>query len=1134
MEKEPLHPLIGQLKPSDEQRPAIVDRGRDIVVTAGAGAGKTLTLVARYLTLLSGDPPLPLRSIVAITFTKKAAREMRNRVRRAMHDYLGTPGLPEDERQRWQDLYTALDAARIGTIHSLCTEILRHHPAEAGVDPRFEVLEETQAALLQAQAVDETLGWAANNEAAVGLFVLLGERELRKLAQALLQRRLDVAEALAAVPEDPAALRAHWEKFIEAARAAAHQALRAHPAFVAAAAVVRGTEPLDPSDLLVEAWTRAREALDRADDPAALAGLEQVKPRGGKQTSWPGGAAGVTEIRSALKTLRELWKAQAEWLTLALGPLDQALSEHYPALRAILSYATERYAALKAELRVLDFDDLEAGAARLLRDHPEVRSYWQREVRALLVDEFQDTNHRQRDLLDLLNGDEGKLFIVGDGKQSIYRFRGADVTVFRQKKREIERRGAAYVLATSYRAHQALIDLLNDLLRPVLGTAEDEARPYVEPFAELKPKRPDPPAGLPAPFLRVQLAVADHIKAARERAARALAEWLVELVEGPPVWIEEYDPESESKELRRLNYGDVAILCRAAKSFAAYEDALEEAGIPFLTVAGRGFYERPEVRDALNALQAIADPADDLALAGLLRSPAGGLSDMALYRLVQARQERAPHSPLWDILSGADLSFLEAEAPRAARVRQLVHDLHGRAGRVPVADVLKAFLDETDYRAALLRAGQARGVRNLNKLLADAHASQIVEMGAFLDYARKRRDAGTREGEAFAVAKGAVQLLTVHAAKGLEFPIVVIGDAGRKPRRAGGPLVDPAMGVLLPLEQKGNSAEPGQGEKQERPAAYRLAQRAAQEQESAEDDRLLYVAATRAREMLVISGAMGGQGLAGWLERLCAALPLVELLDTEGGAVHEWALGGRTAAGERYAAEEGRPARRAAAVPPEEVALPEALPMLFAPPAEPAGEDERARQSVADPPPRVWRVVPDKERPAAPAWVVGQIVHGALAGGILPAASEEGFAAWAEAEARSYGLTDDQEIHDAVRRAARMLRRFQEHPLCGEMAGALQRLHEVPYSLPAAAGAVESGTLDTLYRNERGWVLVEFKTDRVADRAALDDLLARTDYVKQVGQYLAAAERLLGSRPRPVLCFLNCGGEVALIEDRWG
>ena len=194
-----MHPIVAQISPNDEQRPAVLARGQDVVVSAGAGTGKTRTLVARYLSLLAEG--VPLRSIVAITFTRKAAREMRNRIRTELQSYLAGPDLSLEERHYWDELYSLLDAARIGTIHNLCSEILRAHPAELELDPRFDVLDEGQAGILLRESIDEALAWAVDDQEAVDLFTFLGEWKIRSLLERLMEQRPEAAAALADLPK---------------------------------------------------------------------------------------------------------------------------------------------------------------------------------------------------------------------------------------------------------------------------------------------------------------------------------------------------------------------------------------------------------------------------------------------------------------------------------------------------------------------------------------------------------------------------------------------------------------------------------------------------------------------------------------------------------------------------------------------------------------------------------------------------------------------------------------------------------------------------------------------------------------------------------------------------------------------
>ena len=1150
-----LHPIVAQMSPSPEQEPAIRERGRDVVVTAGAGTGKTRTLVARYLSLLAEG--LPLRSILAITFTKKAAREMRNRIREEVRKYLERtnlspelcPELGEGERDRWQSLYAGLDAARIGTIHSLCTEILRAHPAEASVDPRFEVLEEGQINILRGRAVDETLAWAADDEQAVTLFALLGERGLRDTLDTLIRRRLDAQEVFADLPED---LLAHWHRALADRQQQVLATLLESPEWVDAVSTLQDNAATEPDDRMERQRWEALDALNNAVGPlserlASLSRLDAINLVGGRRRTWPGGKDQLDAVKTALRTLRDLWRSQSALLELGLTMLDEALARVLPALRASFAFACERYDAFKRERNALDFDDLEHGALALLREKEAVRERWQSDVQAILVDEFQDTNGRQRDLVTLLNGGGGKLFIVGDAKQSIYRFRGADVTVFRAERERIEREGgAAFPLETSYRAHRDLIQGLNDLLRPVLGEDADPDRPWAEPFTPLLPHREEPGPGFTPPHVELHLTVGRKGAGALDRAADALAARIVDMVESSALSPSKGSVQVvEDDQARSLDYGDVAILCRASTSFSAYEDALERAGVPFLTVAGRGFYGRPEIRDLLNGLQSLADPTDDLALAGLLRSPAFALSDAGLYRLCLERDQDRVAVSLWDVLpvqaagcqeAGAGLP--EEDGQRAERATRIIADLHGQVGRSPVADLLKAFLDGTDYRAALIQAGQSRGARNVTKLLADAHASGIVGVVEFLEYVTGLRDSGTREGEARATAEGAVQIMTIHAAKGLEFPVVVIGDITYSSRGGNSVLVDPDLGVLLPLKDEDDTLA----------AIYRLGKTRADDQEKAESDRLLYVAATRAREKLIFNGCislrqdgtLGKPG--GWLGKVAGpeGLGLVEtpIVHDEEGAdtIHLDLQVGQAPVSctiyEPGIAWDYRP--RATRVGAEPLVT---LPPPLLEPVSPGIKQVDQRTSDQDriPPQRVWRVVPVVERPRAPAWVVGSLVHEALAAwrfsdGGPSTGSGHRFERWAEARARGYGITDPRELADAVHQCQRLLLRFQAHPLYSEMDGADRRLHEVPYSL-VVDGCIESGIIDALYLQEGIWTIVEFKTDEVRGEADFERLLAREDYLAQAQRYVTAAERLLSQRPRLILCMLNYAGAVHLEVD---
>jgi ATP-dependent helicase/nuclease subunit A len=374
-----------------------------------------------------------------------------------------------------------------------------------------------------------------------------------------------------------------------------------------------------------------------------------------------------------------------------------------------------------------------------------------------------------------------------------------------------------------------------------------------------------------------------------------------------------------------------------------------------------------------------------------------------------------------------------------------------------------------------------------------------------------------------------VQIMSVHAAKGLEFPVVVIGDVTYGGRGTDGVLVDPDLGVLLPVKDEGDDL----------PAAYRLGKARGEDQEDAESDRLLYVAATRAREKLIISGCIGLKqdgtpaSLGGWLGKVGRPEGL-RLADTpipydEGGAnrAHLDLQVGDTPVSctiyepgvtWTYLADEMEMTAEATVLPP---------PLLEPVSAGMEQVDQRLSEQDRIPPQRVWRVVPAARKPRAPAWVVGSVVHEALAAWRFP---DGGFERWAEARARGYGITDAQELDDAVRQSRRLLLRFQADALYQEVDQADRRLHEVPYSLEVD-GRVESGIIDVLYLRGNTWTIVEFKTDRVKDEADFERLLKEKDYVTQAQRYVGAIEHLLGQRPRCILCMLNWDRTVRLYTD---
>jgi ATP-dependent helicase/nuclease subunit A len=1098
--------LLARFGLTDIQKAAARERARDVAVTAGAGSGKTRTLVARYLPLLAecGSP----RRIVAITFTEKAAREMRNRIRGEVRKLI-TEAEDELTRQRWTDLESRLDSARISTIHSLCQELLRAHPVEAGLDPQFEVADENQAALLRADAVRVALTGAVEDLTFQPLFQLWKARTLESALNQLVNQRLEL-DGLLQADCDPN----------QTVRQALEQWVRSH-LFQSALADLRQSK----------ADGSLGQAANAADKFAAMAlellsSLEQAQANlaSGKvfeasqalftarRQKMKGNIGKAGSLKALIKDLREGYDGQLAWLggagagdTAPAPDFEQRISQSFPLLLALYTRARDAYlAALRRGNRV-DFNDLEGKTYELLR-RPEIAARWQAEIDWVLVDEFQDTNARQREIVRALcgnttagSGENHKLFVVGDARQSIYRFRGADVTVFRGLQTEIQSAGGLLIdLDRTFRTHDGLLSALGDLLEPIMNGADLIQRPYHVPYSALTAHRSDPPQHVCAPHIEGILAPGRDSTQGRKAAARALAQRLLGL--------------HYSGQIRA--WSEVTLLFRASTSFPVYEDAFEEAGIPYVTVAGQGFYDRPEIRDVLNLLRVLADPWDDLALAGMLCSPVFGMRQVGLARLRWQGDQKAA---LYQVLQG-DLSGLEeADRAVAGRAKAFLEELLPWVDRIPVAELLQRVVTWTNYRA-VLASGSHRLWRNLDKLLADAQASGVVQVQAFLEYLSTLKDVGAREGEAAAEAEGAVRLMTIHKSKGLEFEFVVLADAAR-----GTPNL-PASFFLLP--GLGLAYKPDRIDNE--PLAYRYAKLLDKCQAESEDCRLLYVALTRAKDKVLISGHYTVKeakvSVTGWLKELLNAAGFdLDALSSADKAHTEVTL----PCGQKMTIWTHIP----------EAAVP-------APASQPAG----LLQPVADSLRPLYRstiqpaeaLVEDEEL-ATPIWratgqdnqvigqTIGKMVHKAIQRWRFP--EDPGLDNLLDSIAREAGVVEESRRLYALQEAEQFLSRFRAHPFWQAIDQAAVRLHEAPYTLLRADGRTEVGYIDLLYREAQssaGWTVVDFKTDTILSDGELALLVEQ--YTRQARRYTQAVRSLLGSVDAVKLCFLDACGHVVVVE----
>jgi ATP-dependent exoDNAse (exonuclease V) beta subunit len=835
-------------------------------VSAGAGSGKTTALVELTVRLLEGralGSPCEPGEVAAITFTEKAAAELDERIRAAVRERLARAreGGPAAEAAAWAERLGALDRMAIGTIHGFCGRLLREHAVEAGLDPEFEVADEERAsAWLQDAALAAVLGALDRGDEGVsalcaGMGLSAGRGALADALVSLVRDRASRGDAGPPVPAPDRAGEA------EAARRTLVEAARA-------LLDARGDAGTPAARKVMDAFAEASAGLRPGDTDGPL-----TMDAAARLSGLAGALKGLREAKAhgpSLIPLRDALKAGAGRLpplvaeTLA-GPLKRALC-------ALVGDAEARYRARKRAERAVDFDDLLVGARDLLIRDGGLRAELRRRFRAFLVDEYQDVNPVQQELFRLVAGagePPGPVLVaVGDLKQSIYRFRGADVAVFAGLVGAFEAgEGRVLSLSENHRSLPALLALANAVSARALQPSGGEARPWEVRFGPrdaLVPRRAGGPAT--ACELLVDAAEGSGAGEGRRREAEAIAARIGAIVSGRAgVEVRDRGPDGVERP-RRPRFGDVAILFRRLTQVAAYERALREAGIPCRLARGGGFYQAPEVRDLGELLASLAEPGDAVAWAALLRSPLCAVSDATLLRLsrlgLPTLRRRGEEE-----LRAACASPEEAE--RLLRFMGSWRTLRALRDRLSVDDLLRRAVEALDLDAALLASPDGeRRLQNVEKALSLAArfaraGGTVAELAAHL---RAQAERPPREPEADLDPGDAVALLTVHQAKGLEWPVVFVPELGARPRSDGRKAAIALDGSLTVAHYDASREE------WTNPSSLEEAREEARRAASAESRRLLYVALTRARDWLVLSGEGEGKGEPTWRGWVEAAL----------------------------------------------------------------------------------------------------------------------------------------------------------------------------------------------------------------------------------------------------------------------
>jgi ATP-dependent helicase/nuclease subunit A len=766
-------PGAARMKLNPEQRAAVDARGL-VFVSAGAGTGKTRVLVERFARAVC-DEGVDVESILVITYTEKAAGELRSRIR---------AGLVERGRP---DLARALDGAWISTIHGFCHRLLRSHPFPAGVDPRFRVLDESQGRVLRGEAFEAALtAFCANDDPArLRLLAVYGADGLRRMLTGVYETLRSAGRELVLELGDVPELETRVQELREAARCLAEDSGGSETQRDTAAQLL----------VLLEADTRAERLCDLGD----------LLARGER-------AATYEEARRAVEQ----------------AALDELAAADRELLQELLTAFAAAYQEAKDRESALDFEDLQLRARDLLRDDEAIRAREQLRFSAIMVDEFQDTNRLQCELIDLVAGNGGERFFVGDEFQSIYGFRHADVQVFRERRAEAA--DGVLPLTMNYRSRPEVLAVVNHLFGGDFG-------------AEFQPltasgEFPDPVFGAP-----VELVVTDKASYAggpvhwRRGEARAIAHRIRELIDAGDA-----------------SPAEIVLLFAAGTDAEWYEEELRALGIATYRGTGRGYFGQQQVVDLLSYLRLLRNRYDDEALVSVLASPLVGVSNDALVLLRRA----APKRPLFVALERelpATLPERDVQLLRA--FRQRYDRLTAASSRLSLERLCERVVAEHDYDLAVLAQWDGRrryaNLRKLARLARSYEELRGPDVEGFVRFVRDQEAVGARELEAVAEEEGgdAVRLLTIHAAKGLEFKVVVVADAGRD--RA-----PPASDEILALSDGRfgfRVADPVTSERRGA-YAYEEVKEARKAEERAERLRLYYVAMTRAIDRLIVSGSI--------------------------------------------------------------------------------------------------------------------------------------------------------------------------------------------------------------------------------------------------------------------------------------
>ena len=831
--------------PADQEarERAVAEIDASVFLEAGAGAGKTRVMVDRIIrTVAVGRAEL--RQIVAITFTEKAAGELRARIRRALNDELRHAD-SDEQRDRMRRALEQVDAAHIETIHSFCSSLIRERPFDARIDPYYEVLAELAAGLDFDETWTEWLWQEHDLPTGDALRQMLDWgielKDIREAAFALERYRdLDVK-----VPRietaDPVDTYAQWQADA-AAIADAYQ---------------REGSPAQ-NEVVAKFVVDLNAIADVADeDPDRLARrMIRFDPK-------------RPDFKKRTDSARGLWEAADERRKAFADEFKRnALADLIDGLKQFVRDHAEN----RAKAGKLSFDDLLLGARDLIRDHAAARDHFRRRYKTLLIDEFQDTDPLQAELVMLLAAEQstddwlnaapapGRLFVVGDPKQSIYRFRRADIDIYERVKRTFQnaaKHGNGTIverLDVNFRSTPALVQWANRAFERILVPEAEDGHNYQAEFSETKPHRDDAVGGGVVVISSPKRY--EKVGEAREEEARLLASLIHALIEGDAPFGR---VRGENGEIRTAAPRDIALLVRTRTEIDLITDVFDAKLIPYHLDSGRGFFTRGEVRDLTSILMALDDPTDEVAIAAALKSPIAAASDQDLFDYVWGGEEgddgdRKPHR-----LRIRSKDNIPAHAPASVRhglelLNRLQKEIRSRSLPQFVEHVLReSRLLDAQFLHNMRSDDRAANLQTLVLRAAEFAEGEGDSLRPFVQWLAQRQtqDLSEAESPTSEVAGDVVRIMTIHQAKGLEYPIVILpklasGNGPDNTKVIVNRATDPETG------RPGNTLDIQIGKAKEGVHTPGFDKEREKKFTEAEERRILYVAATRAKDWLIL------------------------------------------------------------------------------------------------------------------------------------------------------------------------------------------------------------------------------------------------------------------------------------------